>query len=126
MANKTLIFGILLILLGVTGYAVSGGASVTALIPAFFGAVFAALGVAARRDAIRKHVMHASAALALIGFAATVSGIATLVSILGGADGRLLAAASRSAMALLSLAYVGLAVQSFVAARRQRDLGGAA
>jgi hypothetical protein len=123
MPAKTTWLGIILIILGVAGYVASGAVSITALIPSFFGLVFLGLGLAARRENLRKHLMHASAALALLGFIGTVSGVVKLVSILGGADGRFAAALAQSIMAVLTLAYVAAAVQSFVAARKARALG---
>ncbi len=43
LAGTTIAFGVVLIVLGVAGYPGSGGVSVTALIPAIFGVVLAAL-----------------------------------------------------------------------------------
>ena len=42
------------------------GASVTALIPAFVGALFLVLALIARNPEARKHVMHAAVAVALL------------------------------------------------------------
>ena len=49
-----------------------GGISVTALIPAFFGLPLVVLGFLARSESIRRHAMHAAAALALVGWAGAV------------------------------------------------------
>src|SRR5688572_32328469 len=68
MAHTTIVFGLLLTGLGLVGYFLAGGVSVTALIPAFFGIVLLALGFLARSEPMRKHAMHAAAAVALIGF----------------------------------------------------------
>ncbi|MBN1447697.1 MAG: hypothetical protein JXA28_07180 [Bacteroidetes bacterium] len=115
--------GVILTLLGVIGYAVSGGESVTALIPAFFGIPILGLGIAARKESLRKHMMHAITLLALIGFAGSVRGLSSLLNMLSGVDvARPLATVMQSIMALLTLGFVILAVKSFIDARRQRKL----
>lgn len=69
MAVPTLIAAILLICVGVIGYVNQDPekASPTALIPAALGAVLAICGLLAMKDNLRKHAMHAAAALALLG-----------------------------------------------------------
>lgn len=44
MARTTMVFGVVLIALGVIGYVGTAAVSITALIPAIFGAVLAILG----------------------------------------------------------------------------------
>ncbi|MGD8922668.1 MAG: hypothetical protein PVH24_05420 [Candidatus Zixiibacteriota bacterium] len=115
----TIWYAILLILLGIIGYFVTGAVSVTALIPAFFGVVFLLLGIFAREEKRRKTLMHIAAVLAVIAFFGSVSGIFALVSLFEGEQLlRLGAAISRAIMAILSFAFVVLAILSFVAARR--------
>ena len=62
----------ILIVLGLASYFLTGGVSVTALIPAFFGAVFVVLAIVARSESARKHAMHAAVALGLLGFLGTL------------------------------------------------------
>ena len=116
MAYTTIVFGLLLTSLGLAGYLLAGGASVTALIPAFFGIVLLILGILARSEALRKHAMHAAAAVALIGF------IGALMSLLRAPfetrSG--LANFSQVTMALLTAVFVWLCIRSFRAARRAR------
>ncbi len=45
---RTRLFGLLLIVLGLASYVTTGRTSVTALIPAFVGAVFVILAIASR------------------------------------------------------------------------------
>jgi len=121
MAGLSIGIGIALTLLGIVGYTASGAASVTALIPAVFGILFTALGTLARNERLRKHVMHAGALLAMIGFAATVSGIGKLVTLLGGGTvERPSAVVAQSIMAVLCAVFVAMAVRSFILARRAR------
>jgi hypothetical protein len=116
MAHTTIVFGLLLTALGLIGYLVAGGASVTALIPAFFGIVLLVLGLLARSEPMRKHAMHAAAAVALIGF------VGALMSLLRApfATRSALANFSQVAMALLTAVFVWLCIRSFRAARRAR------
>ena len=54
MARTTIVFGIMLVVLGLVGYVGTGAASVTALIPAFFGAVLGFLGWLGLNERYRK------------------------------------------------------------------------
>jgi len=116
MAYTTIVFGLVLTALGLAGYLLAGGVSVTALIPAFFGIVLLVLGVLARSEALRKHAMHAAAAVALIGF------VGALMSLLRApfATRSALANFSQVAMALLTAVFVWMCIRSFRAARRAR------
>ena len=116
MANTTILFGLLLTLLGLTGYVVAGATSVTALIPAFFGIVLLVLGFLARSEPLRKHAMHAAAAVALIGCAGAVMSLLRAPW----ATRSALANFSQLAMALITAAFVVLCINSFRAARRAR------
>jgi hypothetical protein len=110
--------GLALILVGIAGYVwgmIGGRASVTALIPAFFGLVIAVLGAVAKsNDGLRKHLMHGALLVALIGFAIPAF---RLLSNLGGIS-LTPAVVSQAAMALLCLIFLILGIQSFVNARR--------
>lgn len=116
MPHTTIVFGLLLTGLGLAGYFLAGGASMTALIPAFFGVVLLVLGLLARSEPMRKHAMHAAAAVALIGF------LGALMSLLRApfATRSALANFSQVAMALLTAVFVWLCIRSFRAARRAR------
>ena len=110
--------GLALILIGIAGYVwgmVAGRASVTALIPAFFGLVIALLGAfAGSNENLRKHLMHAAMLVGLIGF------IVPAFRLLSNLSGISLtpAVVSQALMALFSLIFVILGIQSFVNARR--------
>ena len=67
MSSTTIVFGMLLTLLGLAGYFLTGASSSTALIPAIFGVLLLVLGFLARSEAARKHAMHAAATVALVG-----------------------------------------------------------
>ena len=125
MAATTIVFGILMILLGVIGYFATGRQSWTALIPAIVGAVFLMLGAVARNVRYRMHAMHAAAGLALVGFVAMIpGGLVPLVRWAGGtAPDKPPAVVSRSVMAGLLLVFLVLCVRSFISARRARAAG---
>ena len=121
MAGISIGIGVALTLLGIVGYAASGAASLTALIPAAFGIALTILGMLARNERLRKHTMHAAALLAVIGFAATVSGFVKLLTLVGGGTvERPSAVAAQSIMAVLCAVFVVMAVRSFILARRAR------
>jgi uncharacterized membrane protein (UPF0136 family) len=118
MASTAITFGMLLTLLGLAGYFLTGTSSPTALIPAFFGLILVVLGFLARSESIRKHAMHAAAAVALIGcggalFSLLRAPLATRPAI---------AVFSQAAMVVLTGVFVALCVRSFRAARRARRI----
>jgi hypothetical protein len=117
MPGTTRLFGLLLIVLGVASYVTTGMTSITAMIPAFFGAALVICALVARNESARKHAMHAAVALGLIGaLAALGRGVPAAMS--GGASRP--AVISQLAMGVLMLVYVALGVQSFIAARKAR------
>src|SRR4051812_19033637 len=74
MTATTRLFAIILIVLGIASYSLTGRTSITALIPAFFGAVLLICAMVARRsDPARKHAMHAAVAVGLIGAIAALA-----------------------------------------------------
>jgi hypothetical protein len=104
-----------LIVLGVIVTIASGSGSATSLIPAFIGVVFLGLGLAARaKPDLNHHLMHASAALALVAI------VGSLGSAIGrGAQGWALFA--QIGTIVLCGGYVFFAVQSFRQARLDRS-----
>lgn len=122
MSGLSIGIGVLLAALGLVGYMMSGGASLTALIPTAFGLAFLLLGILARNESKRKHVMHAAAALSLLGAGFTVGGLVKAFSMLGGATvERPQAVIAQAIMAVLCLVFLVFAVRSFIRARRARQ-----
>ena len=120
MPSTTIALGVVLIVLGLTGYFLTGAASVTALIPAFFGIVIALLGLVARDERRRKHAIHGAVFIALLGFLGSARGLLGIGDVFAGTAARPAAVISQSLMALLTLGYIVMAVRSFIAARRSR------
>jgi len=117
----TIGYGLILMAIGIIGYLASGGASATALIPAVFGVLALAFGFMALNEKYRMHSMHGVVLigiLALLGSARGVPG--ALAVITGGEVERPQAAIAQGLMALLSLVFVVLCVNSFIQARRNR------
>lgn len=124
MSATTLALGIALIVLGVGSYILTGAVSVTALIPAVFGAVFVVAGLLARSDRWRMHAMHAAVLVALLGFLGSARGLLGLGKVFDGTAVRPAAIIAQSIMALLTLGYIALSVRSFISARRARRAAG--
>lgn len=123
VSRVTIILGLILIVVGLVGYFGSGMISPTALIPAAIGAVFVALGCVAGRGSehVRKHTMHAALVLALITVVMTFRGLLGLPTLLSGVpvpNGA--AILSKSITALLCLLFIGLGINSFIQARKNR------
>ncbi|MEO8681167.1 MAG: hypothetical protein ABI665_19110 [Vicinamibacterales bacterium] len=117
MPSTTRLFGLILIVLGIASYTMTGRTSITALIPAFFGAAFVICALVARNEAARKHAMHAAVALGLIGAIASL--VRAVPAVIAGNLSKP-AVMAQLAMAALLLVYVLLGVQSFIAARKAR------
>ncbi|HMJ08889.1 MAG TPA: hypothetical protein VK468_07780 [Pyrinomonadaceae bacterium] len=120
MVSTSIICGILLLLIGIIGYVhgvTTGHGSPTALIPALFGILLIILGaVSQMKEGLRKHLMHAAAVVALLGFLATAGRLVSKIGDLSFSA----AVVSQVAMALVCLVFLVLAIRSFSAARRAR------
>lgn len=115
--------GILLALLGILSYILTDFASITALIPAFFGIVFAGLGFWGRSsESMRKHTMHAALLLALLGLGGSFSGLTALVGAFSETlPERMAAAVSQSIMAGLCILFLIVGIKSFIDARKTQS-----
>ena len=121
MPITAILCGVILIVIGIVGYVhgvMNDKTSITALIPAFFGIVLAALGFASQaKEGLRKHLMHAAVVVALLGFIATAGRLLSRMSELTASP----AVISQALMAIVCLAFVVLGIRSFAAARRNRE-----
>ncbi len=127
MAKVTILFGLLLIVLGVAGYVGTGWRAPTALIPMYFGIVFTILGFLSRRGSQKKRmtVMHIAVTLGLLGFLGTVLSIWKFIRMeTGHAVVRPIAVEDQAVFSFMMLIYVLLCVRSFIKARRTRVEGG--
>jgi hypothetical protein len=121
MPKLSINIGIILIIVGIISYIATEAVSVTALIPAFFGAVFGGLGMLANRnEPMRKHAMHAALLLAILGLGGSFGGLTAIIGLIFGGEApeRMSAAISQAIMAVLCIIFLVLGVKSFIDARK--------
>lgn len=127
MARTSIIFGSLLILLGIAAYGIGlshGRGSFTAFIPAGFGLFLLIPGIiAALKPAATMHAAHVSALFGVIGAAGGL-GMSVPKLAKGVELTRPTATYSQLAMGMLCLVFVVLCVRSFIAARRWKKQNG--
>lgn len=122
MVRLSTLTGILLIVVGLIGFFATGAEHMTALIPAALGVLFVICGVMGMKPGMRKHAMHAAAALALVGLLGTVRGLMALIQwLIGGATPeRQAAVVAQGVTAVICLLFLALAIRSFITARRNQ------
>jgi hypothetical protein len=125
MAKVTIVFGILLIILGLVGFYGTGGIHHTALIPTWFGLALVLGGSLSisPSETRRKIFAHINVTVGLLGF---LGAAGSALHNYGhnrslGLDPDYKAIASQLTMAVLMLIYVNLCIQSFIKARRSRE-----
>lgn len=129
MSKLAIAFGVLIALVGVTGYIATHFWH--ALIPIVLGVLLVILGIAANTENVKQRMvaMHIAATLGVLGFLGTIPGLVALGGYLGGSQpgpvagiaiGHKVAAEVQSATCILCLIFVLLCVRSFIAARRAR------
>ena len=121
MAPVTVVIGVLLVLVGVIPWSMTGAK--TALIPAYVGAALIVLGAVAFKAEARKHAMHFAVMIGLLGFLMALGRL--VVTLAKGNTPTRLAGTSLGLMALLTGIFVVLCVRSFIAARRSRTAAAA-
>ena len=121
MGKVTIGFGVLLAIVGVTGFVTTGSTHWTAMIPTWIGLVLAVSGLLALNPARRMLWMHIAVTVGLLGFLGTIPGAIGVVKMsMGMTVARPAAAIYQSITWLICLIFVGLCVRSFIAARRAR------
>ena len=123
MAKVTVLFGVLLIVLGGASFVLTGHKFPTSLIPVAFGILLTTFGSMAETPDSRRRMlfMHIAVTVGLLGFLATSPALIQVVQLF---KGKLFpypaAVEEKAAMSGLMLIYVLLCVRSFIAARRSR------
>ena len=130
MPRICIITGVVAILLGLGlayGATQHGSNPKTALIPAYVGIVFVLLGLLGKKESLRKHVMHLAAALSLLlALGSFGMGLPKIIkhqmdpSSIDPEKVRPLAWWGQVGLGVIMLAFLILAVKSFVNARIQR------
>ena len=118
LPQKGIVVAVILILLGLLGYFAGGMASVTALIPAFFGLPLLLSSLLAKKPEKRKLGMHLAAFFALLGFIAPLGRI--IPKLTQGEFELGMATISMLLMVVICGFFVFLCVQSFRAARKAK------
>ncbi len=124
MAKVTIVFGVLLIILGLVGFFATGAIHHTALIPAWFGLALGVGGILAisPSEKRRKIFMHINVTVGLLGL---IGAAASALHEYGharslGMDPDYKALTAQIVMVVLLLIYVNLCVRSFIQARSSR------
>ena len=124
MAKVTLLFAVLLIVLGLVSFFGTGSQHPTALIPAWFGLALGVFGFLAIGpiEARRKLFMHINVTIGLLGF---LGAAWRAIQSYGHARSEgvvpdTIALGAQATMAGLLLIYVAMCVKSFIDARRSR------
>jgi hypothetical protein len=123
MAKLTIMFGVVLILLGLRGFVATGHHAPTALIPAFIGLILMILGFLATTEDSKKRMlnMHIAVTIGLLGFLGTAKSIVDYIEMVQGRQfPHPIAVEEKAAMAGILLVFVLLCVRSFISARRAR------
>jgi hypothetical protein len=125
VAKVTIVFGVLLIVLGLVGFFGTGSVHHTALIPTWFGLALVVGGFLAisPSETRRKIFMHINVTVGLLGL---LGAAGSALHNYGhsrslGMDPDFKAMASQLTMAALLLTYVNLCIRSFIQARRSRQ-----
>jgi hypothetical protein len=125
MAKVTIIFAVLLIVLGLVSFFGTGSIHHTALIPTWFGLALGIGGALAisPSETRRKIFMHINVTIGAIGcigaFIEAVRGYGAARS--AGVDPDMIAFSAKLAMGMILLTYTILCVRSFIEARRARE-----
>ncbi len=123
MAKLTIVFGVLLMVLGAVAFVVLGHHPHT-LIPAGFGLLLMVFGALAMTDDAKKRMvfMHIAVTVGLLGFLGTIPGLIGVIKMAVGQSSGVApdAAKVQAIMGTICLIYVLLCVRSFIAARRAR------
>jgi hypothetical protein len=123
MAKITVLFGVVLIILGGASFVLTGNKFPTSLIPAAFGILLITFGRMAETPVAKRRMlfMHIAVTVGLLGFLATAQSLFQVVQLF---KGKLFpypaAIEEKAAMSALMLIYVVLCVRSFITARRAR------
>jgi hypothetical protein len=123
LAKLTIVFGILLIIIGVVCFVYTGSAHPTALIPAGAGLLFILFGAMANTENPKKRMlwMHISVTIALLLFLGTIPADIDVIRLSRGTEfPHPIAVVEKAGMSLLCMLYVAFCIRSFILARRLR------
>ncbi len=119
MHRWTILFGLLLVAIGLGGYYFAAAKQPMALIPAVLGIAMFVCGVVAAQGAMRRLAMHVAALIGMIGFVGPMVTIFNDITNTAN-TAEVLAKGLTSALCLM---FVLMCVNSFLEARRARTAG---
>lgn len=123
MAKLAIGFGVVLIIVGIASFILTGSTHPTSLIPVWFGIVLGICGVLANTADTRRRMlwMHIAVTVGLLGFLFPgFMAIKEWVAASGGPLAHPAAVQEQGVMSVLCLIFTALCVRSFIAARRSR------
>jgi hypothetical protein len=121
ISTISILFGVLLNIVGLVGFFGTGAAHPTALIPSVMGLLLIICGFLARNEKLHASAIQAALVVGVIGFAATASSFLDLMLVLRKTAGvQSPTIISKSATALLCGLFAARCIQSFVQTRRAR------
>ena len=127
MTKSILSVSIVLVALGLVSYIISDFASITALIPSFFGIVLLILSLVAYsaekkgQKGIKKHTIHGALGVVLLGLLGSFRGIPAFIGSFGGEElARPMATYAQVVMFVLCAYILFAGIQSFIKARKER------
>ena len=126
MAKLTIVFGVVLVVIGVVGFVKTGSHFPTALIPAVIGLILAVCGLIANTDDAKKRAlwMHVAVTVGLLGFLGTIKGAFDTFALAHGTEfPHPVAVVEKGATCLVCLIFVAFCVRNFIEARRTRLAG---
>ena len=125
MAKLTIVFGVVLMIVGVTGFVMTGSHAPTALIPSLIGLILAIAGSLAMTPDEKKRGlwMHIAVTVGLLGFLGTIKSAYDVMELAHGVEyAHPIAVEEKAATCLLCLIFVAFCIRSFIEARRARLL----
>jgi uncharacterized membrane protein len=118
MVLLTRLLGVVLVVVGVGAYVLTGAEHVTALLPAFLGVPILVLGLVAGGESRQRPAIIAATVLAVLGVLGTAMNVAELPDLVAGEDVERPAAVITSAItAVLCLVYAVAGIRWLVASR---------
>ena len=124
MPKISIVFGVLLLIVGLAGFLLTGSQHPTALIPAILGLLLSIAGGVAMIEGMKMHAMHAAVLVGLLGFLGTLDGYLGVIKLVTGGEARPATVLSKVITSILCGVFVFLCVQSFIAARKARKAAG--
>lgn len=121
ITKLTLTIGALLTLTGVIAYGMTGGVSLTAMIPSLVGVLLLVAGGLASTPKLHRHAIHGALAVALLGALGSVMNVVKVGQLFAGTAERPAAIWASLVMFVLLVIHLGFGISSFINARRARQ-----